>query len=230
MLAAIADGESVVDSITALRKKYRTPASRRTLTAIRHALVKRSRRIDRQAKLERVLPRTARVLRAQQTRLRLLTLDGHGMRAVAPGLERSYRRARQSMERTTIEPSADNYHRWRRRVKDLWLQLRLIERRCANRLRQYQCGLEALDGCLGEYHNVVLLERALMNESLVSRQAAARCLHLLRRYQRELRRRGLAVGPGLFAEAPGRFARRIRTLWRSAKFSPAEEQPWRRAA
>jgi CHAD domain-containing protein len=231
MLAPIADAESVIDSLARLKKKYGTTLTGRTLTPIHSALVERSQRIDRKATLDRVLRKTTHLLRAERARVGGLTLDAHGVHAIAPGLERSYRRARKTMARVILEPSTENYHVWRQRVKDLWFQIRLIEGRCGKRLRREERRLEALDGCLGECHNVDLLERVVMNEALVSRRQAARCLRLLRRYQGELRHRAVTLGSAIFEEKPRRFARRVRLLWRSAKVTaPVSEKPWRRAA
>jgi CHAD domain-containing protein len=233
MLAPIADGEAVVHTIARLRKRYGRQLSRRTLDSIHTALVERSARIDRKAGLDRVLPKVAAVLRAERGRLTRWTLTRHGFHAVAPGLEKGLRRARKAMARTAAEPTADHYHTWRRRVKDLWFQVRLVEARCGNKLLADERRLEALDGCLGEYHNVVLLEQILIEEALVSREQTVRCLHLLRRYQSALRRRAAVLGRRLFAEKPRRVMRRVDRLWHAAtpiRRAAVKKGPWRRAA
>ena len=215
MLAPIADGEAVVDTIARLRKRYGLRLTQRTLESIRKALLQRSARIDRKAALDRVLPQVAAVLREERRRLSRWTLHAHGFRAIEPGLEKSLRRARKAMKRVATRPTADRYHLWRRRVKDLWFQVRLIEARCGRKLTNDERRLEALDGCLGEYHNVVLLEQILIGEALVSRRETVRCLQLLRRYQSTLRHRATAIGQRAFAEKPRHAVRRVRRLWQA---------------
>jgi hypothetical protein len=158
---------------------------------------------------DRVLPRVAAILRRERRRLTGLTLTCRGFHAVGPGLEKSLRRARKAWQRALRHPSADNYHRWRRRVKDL-----------------------PLDNCLGEYHNVILLEEILITESLLPRQQIADGLRLLRRYQAELRDRAASLGRRLFDGAPSHFVRRVNRLWHAPQDAAraVRKNRWPRAA
>jgi hypothetical protein len=232
MLAPIADGRAVVDTIGRLRKQYGTTLTRRTLTATRAVLDERAARIDRKADLDRVLPKVAAILRRERRRVAAWTLNARGFRAIGPGLEESIRGARHAMAQARRHPTAENYHVWRRRVKDLWFHVRLVDARCGGALTVDEHRLEALDGCLGEYHNVVLLEHILMSEALVSRQQTTRGLHLLRRYQTELRQMALALAHRCLHEKPRRFVRRVEGLWQSAKNArgPEAKTPWPHAA
>jgi CHAD domain-containing protein len=234
MLGPIADGGAVVDTIAQLGGKYRARPAQRTLHSLQAALVQRAERVDRRAELERVLPVVAGILRREQRRLTDWTLTARGFDAVGPGLEKSMRCARNAMKRSLRHPASDNYHVWRRRVKDLWFQVRLLEARCGGALIDDQRRLEALDGCLGESHNVVLLEEILITEALVPRQQAAGGLRLLRRYRAELRNRAASLGRAVFAEKPAHFVRRVKRLWhtpRAARKAGAKEgRRWPRAA
>jgi hypothetical protein len=213
LLAPIADGEAVVDTIGRLRQTFGSQFPQRALTSIRTALVERATRIDRKAELDRVLQKTTHILRSELRRVPAWHLTEGGFRAIGPGLEKSFRRARRAMRRAERQPTIKTYHAWRQRVKDLWLQVRLLKGRCGNRLSADERRLETLDGCLGEHHNVTLLEAVLMREALVSRPQTARCLRALRRYQTELRHRAHIMGTRIFEEKPGDFRHRVRHSW-----------------
>ncbi len=117
--------------------------------------------------------------------------------------------------------------------KDHWFQVRVIEGRCGDELIAWQRGLEALDGCLGEYHNCVLLEQVLMTDAMVARDQIARSIRLLRRYQHDLRREAKNLAAQVYTERPRQFVNRVRRLWRSAKDAAphADSKPvWLRAA
>jgi len=231
LLGPIADGRAVVG--TFLRAGHRDRAWQRTLQAIQAALVQRAARIDGQAERDRVLPIVTRLLRAERRRVAGWTLNAGGFDAVAPGLEKSVRRARKAMNRSLRHLSGHEYHVWRRRVKDLWFQVRLLEARCGDGLSDDERTLEALDDCLGEYHNVLLLQEILTTEGLVAQRHAARGLRLLRRYQAELRSRAASLGRRLFDDKPGHFVDRVERLWhasRAPRVGAARKSRWQRAA
>lgn len=234
LLAPVADGEAVVDTIGRLREKFGAQFPQRALTSIRAALVERATRIDRKAELDRVLQKTIHILRAELRRVPAWQLTAGGFHAIGPGLEKSFRRGRRAMNRAKRQPTIKNYHAWRQRVKDLWFEVRLLEGRCGNRLSADERRLESLDGCLGEHHNVALLEAVLMREALVSRPQTARCLRVLRRYQNQLRYRAHIIGTRIFAERAGDFRHRIRGYWRltrrGVRHGQTRRVPCRRAA
>jgi CHAD domain-containing protein len=232
LLAPVADGQGVVHALDELAAKCRDDFSPPVFETIRAGLVEREARADRKAKVDRVLQRVTATLRSERARVKHWRVRGGGFRRIAAGLETSFRRARKAMAAAVDHPTADNYHRWRRRVKDHWFHVRLIEARSGNRLATYERRLEALDECLGEYHNFALLHGILFGDPFVSRQETARRLRLIRRYQAELRRRAVSLGARLYNERPGHFVRRVRALWRLANLvghHAAADKPCRSA-
>jgi hypothetical protein len=234
LLAPVADGEAVVDTIARIGGRYRHRRPRRTFETVRAGLVELEFRAGRKANFDRVLERATRLLHGEQKCTRLWDLRAPGFRAVAPGLERSVRRCRRAMLRARRHPTDEHYHVWRQRVKDLWLHVRLIQARCGRRLAREEAQLDRLDGCLGEYHNCVLLARILAAEPLTTRQRTARCLRLIRCYQEDLRREIHPLASEIHREKPRQFVQRVHRLWRLANTSTrttAEAGPvWQRAA
>src|SRR5262249_4603896 len=105
-----------------------------------------------------------------------------------------------------------------------WFHVRLLEGRCGNHLVVVQRRLEALDGVLGEYHNLVLLREVLAGDSGLSREEAARCLRVVRRYQRALRQPAQMLGRRIYMEKPRRFVRRVKRLWRTRPVRTSTDQ------
>jgi CHAD domain-containing protein len=217
LLAPVADGQGVIDTLNQLAQRYRKTLPRRTVAALRSDLIRREKRIDREAEAGHVLQIASRMLRAHRGELRRWRLAAEGFRAVAPGLKASVRRARNAMIAAWMHPTASHHHSWRRHVKNHWFHVRLLEGRCGNRLMPLQRRLEALDGVLGEYHNLVLLREVLIVDTALSRREAARCLRVVARYQRALRRHAQTLGMRIYGEKPRQFVRRVKRLWRSAK-------------
>jgi CHAD domain-containing protein len=216
LLAPVADGQGVIDTLNQLSRKYHKALPRKTVNAIRSDLIQREKRIDSRAKAEHVLEKATSTLRADRQRVKRWHLAADGFRAIAPGLKASVRRARKAMVLSWMHPNAEHHHTWRRHVKNHWFHVRLLQVRCGNHLLPVQRRLEALDGVLGEYHNLVLLHEVLVSDTTLSRNEVAQCLKVVARYQRALRRNAQVLGMRIYSEKPGRFVRRVRHLWRSA--------------
>jgi hypothetical protein len=215
-LAPIADGEAVVDTLVRIGRTYRRELPGATFNSIHAGLVHREFRADRKATFDRSLETATRIVRIEQGRIHLWRLEDAGFSAVAPGLESSVRQTRRAMTRALEQPTDQHYRQWRQRVKDLWLQVRLLEGRCGEGLAREERQLERLDGCLGEYLNCALLARVLTTEPLASRQGTVTCLRLLRRYREELRREIGPLANQTSSEKPRRFVRRVHRLWHLA--------------
>ena len=180
-----------------------------------------------------MLETAAALLRAERDAVSQWTLRKSGFRAIAPGLERSARDGREAMARARSRFSSARYHRWRQRVKDQWLQVRLLQSRCADdALALHERHLEELDGCLGEYHNCVILRDVLTSDSSLAREDAALCLRLVRRYERDLRAKARALGEQVHAETPRHFVKWVRHLWYADRRRSTAERgkSWRPAA
>jgi CHAD domain-containing protein len=213
MLAPVADGQGVIDTLSQLLKRYRRELPRKTAAAIRTDLIDRSRQIDSKASKQGVLEKAQMTLRAERRRVKNWRLRAEGFSALAPGLKNSVRRARFAMMTAWLHPSAQHHHTWRRHVKNHWFHVRLLSARCGYRLQPYQRQLEALDGILGEYHNLVLLHEVLVSDSTLAQREVGRCLRIVQRYQSELRRQAQVLGIRIYSEKPRRFVRRVRELW-----------------
>ena len=213
LLAPVADGQGVIDTLNQLLKRYRRELPPKTAEAIRSDLIDRGRRIDSQASRDGVLEKAQLTLRAERQRVKQWKISADGFRAVAPGLKASVRRARAAMVEAWLHPTASYHHAWRRQVKDHWFHVRLLGARCGYRLESYQRQLEALDGILGEYHNLVLLHEVLVSDTALPQKEVARCLSIVERYQRALRRHAHVLGIRVYSEKPRRFVRRVRELW-----------------
>jgi CHAD domain-containing protein len=228
LLAPIADGEAMVDTIARIGERYPRSLPPAVFGRLRAALLKREFRVDREAAEQRVLPLAAAVITRERAGIAHWDLSGRGLAAIAPGLKHSYKAARRAFAEAQRSPTDEALHRWRRRVKDLWLQMRLIGRRCGGVAADGR-RLGTLDGYLGEIHNCVLLAGLLQETPFVNVAQAEQALPVVRHYEAHLLRRATALGRRQLAERPRDFIRRIRQGWRAAT-APAGRAPARKAA
>ena len=136
--------------------------------------------------------------------------------AIEPGLRRIYREGRERYRIARREPSAENLHEWRKRVKDLRYCAELLAPLDQERLGKVCARTDRLGENLGDEHDLAVLDSFASDhpELFVTRAQRKRLGKLIRRRRTRLRRRALRVGGKLYGPRPGRFtgplARRAR--------------------
>ncbi len=153
-----------------------------------------------------------------------------GFTPLASGLERTYRRGRRGLTTTRLDPSAEHLHEWRKDVKDLWYQLRLIERVAPSVLDPLIEQVGRLGEDLGHHHDITLLLDGLAEEHrfITKRErkkpgrvpdAAGALADIQRAADRAddaQHRLGLSagrIGATVYAETPSAFIERITAYW-----------------
>lgn len=139
-------------------------------------------------------------------------LDGDDFDLVAAGIERAYRRGRRGLGRVRDDPTAENVHDWRKRVKDLWYQLRLLQDAWPAVLKASAAEAHELADLLGDHHDLsVLIAKA--REQAPDDPGTAMLASLAERRQAELLDAAFQLGDRLYAEKPDQFTRRIKRYW-----------------
>ncbi len=137
-------------------------------------------------------------------------------RLVGPGLTRSYERGRKLYEVAMRDPGVENVHEWRKRVKDLRYQVRVISVAWEPVLGALAAEARALGEALGEHHDLAdLIEETTRREDLISKPMIARLEALAERRQAELFADAAELGERIYAESPKAFERRMRSYWKA---------------
>ena len=140
-------------------------------------------------------------------------LQGSSWRTIAPALTRSYRRGRKAMV-AAEGGGAEELHQWRKRAKDLWYELRLLERAWPGPLEAAADEAHSLSELLGDHHDLAVLREDLGERNLGLLEAQTLTATIERR-QEELAEQAQALGHRLYAERPKRFARRLQRYWQA---------------
>jgi hypothetical protein len=218
-LAQLADAEAAIDALNRLVDAYPDEVPARILYAARMGLARSCRAVDRQAVATGVLPECIDLLHTQRARLPQWRFNADGVAALEPGLRRSIRRSLKAMREALAHPNGGRFYRWRRRVKNHWLQVRLLEGVCDDQLAEIEAALETLDGTLGEYNDSRILQRALLRVRPLSRRDRTVLLRLARRYAADRRRRAVHLGDELYRDSAE--GDQIARLW--SRQQPASE-------
>jgi CHAD domain-containing protein len=100
-------------------------------------------------------------LRTARREIDELRLRRGGWAGLAPGLSRTYRRGRAAFKLASADPTPQNLHDWRKRVKDLWYHLRLLRPVSKPTMRGQADETHRLSELLGDDHDLWVLRGAL---------------------------------------------------------------------
>lgn len=139
-------------------------------------------------------------------------LAGDGFNLVRAGIERAYGRGRRGLRTVRDDPSPENVHDWRKRVKDLWYQLRLLRDAWPAVLKATAGEAHELADLLGDHHDLSVLVETATALAPDDPDTAA-LVALAEQRQAELLAAALPLGDRLYAEKPSRFTRRIGRYW-----------------
>ena len=212
-LTALRDAQMELNTFEKLAGHFGHKLSARTLSKMKKALQKNCRAEERKFLRDGSIRAVNQILRKLKRRAGNWAVKSNDWAVLETGLKKTYCRGRETLETVREKPLPENFHEWRKRVKDLWHELRLLGPARPKRLRMAVDELEMLGKYLGDDHDLVMLEGFLasrlkaagdadkLNESACSRQ-------------RKLRAAALKLGGRFYSEKPDRFCRRIGNYWR----------------
>jgi len=213
-LSSFRDAEILVEALDGLGERF-GPSARDRFDAFRGQLNEENRAAHDDGSVERAMVGAAAELAAGRSRIDGLPLDGDGWDLLGPGLHRSYRRGRKRLRAVEEQASVTNLHELRKRVKDLWYQLRLITDADREMLGSLADQTHDLSDHLGDDHDLALLrEQVQRRRDAFSSPGDQR--HLLEEIDQrrgELQFAAISLGDRIYAEKPKRFIKRLHRRW-----------------
>ena len=161
----------------------------------------------------------ARTLEQTVSWLDLVPAQGIGWKALAPGFAREYGRGRTLWQNLSPEPTVEQLHEWRKRVKDLWYHQRLLRRLWTEGQRPVVEAAGELALNLGADRDLGLL---LANLAPVDAQIGFMVSDAARSLRSALQASARQLGSRLYADDPAAWAAR-HGIWWDATLSPREE-------
>jgi CHAD domain-containing protein len=209
LLTHFRDAQVKLNAFDGLVQHFKRKLPTRPFPEIKMAWQKNCRAEER--KLAQAIVPLKGILVTSRERFDDLKIEAKGWKAIAPGLKKVYGRGRDFFETTRQRPVPENFHEWRKRVKNLWHQLRLLCPVQPRSLRKRIDHLEKLGNLLGDDHDLFML-----NEFVASECGNVQAFEdLILSRQEKLRSTALKIGGRFYREKPGRFCRRIEDYWKS---------------
>ena len=196
-LAGSRDAVAVRESMAALRERYRLGAR---FATFERELGREDGGDDRAA-----MASAASALDVGLDRIERWPLTDGDWEVLEPDLRRTYRRGRNRFSEAAEAPSDVRLHEWRKRVKDLRYQVRILERAARDRLVGLEDDLHRLTDHLGDDHDLILLRERAQSSTEGTEAERAELVELIARRRGELQLEALALGERLYDAKPRKF-------------------------
>ena len=227
-LSGARDAQVLIETLRALEQRAGDELSPQTTQRL-HARLEddHTREIAAMADDGDLAVATRRALEEARARTEQWSFEKPGFGAVKPGLRRVYGRGRKGLRAACEDPTAENLHEVRKRVKDLWHASELLHAAHPKRMKRLARDLHELSGLLGDHHDLsVLRDYAEVNPQLFTDMTArATLLAVLDRRSDALQRRALKLGRQLYKRPPKRFVKDVARGWDKRVGSVAHRPP-----
>jgi CHAD domain-containing protein len=213
LMTAMRDAQAQLNAFQSLVKHNRRHLPARSFPSIKKALQEHCLGQEERFWKGRSLASVNRILGKLKEDAGGLKTSAKGWKAVQPGLKSSFCRGREALAAVQEHSSVETFHEWRKRVKDLWYHLRLLDTIWPQELRAATDELERLGEFLGDDHDLVMLAEFIAARKFPEAEVAG-LGRLARRRQKELRAVALRAGARFYAESPRRFCLRMERYWK----------------
>ncbi len=149
-------------------------------------------------------------LRLAKKKMLTWPVEKDDIKVILPSIERVYKRGYKAMQNATEEPSAAIYHEWRKRVKYLWYQLRLLEDLWPNLFDAWEDEVHQLADFLGDDHDLMVLKAKIENNVFeIKDKQKELILAIIKKSSENLREKAHSIGKLIYAEEPKTFKSRM---------------------
>lgn len=170
-LTKLRDAAVMAETLAGLQKEFPSQLSRRDWRTLKTELATAQRRakLDKKKRMASVALR----LRTARTRVEKWSLEFDESAVLQQGLRKTYRRGRRAMEAAMEEPTAENFHEWRKQVNHLRHQLQLLQTLKLGKVKHVLREFKSLAEQLGRKNDLAVLAQQFARRS----SAATKPIH-----------------------------------------------------
>ena len=186
-----------------------------TLTELRTLLLDRRDAMAAEQDIEQRLTTVRADLVDGRQRVADLPIATDGYDAVAGGLRKSYKRARNRMEDAYEDPEFERFHEWRKRIKYHRYHSRLLRRVWVGPMKSRRAELKTLSDIIGYENDLAEFASTMHDEELLAPETREALDRVLTAQRSEFHRQARPLGERLFAEEPDQLVDRIGSYWKA---------------
>jgi CHAD domain-containing protein len=216
------DARVKVEALADLIDHFREELAPRSFRQVKQVFAGDCRRQQRRLKEQHSKRRVAIRLKRLFAQFGSARFTCSGWSALCPGIKCSYREGRRSFRLARKGETSDSFHEWRKRVKDLYYQIGLLQPIWPEQMMAAEDELKRLGDYLGDDHDLYLITES-ETFKLLRKQAPeeARALEAFAQARKgKLRARAKALGARFYQDRPSCFCARLRQYWKKWRREP----------
>jgi CHAD domain-containing protein len=220
-LSRLRDADAMLETLATLRRKYPQAIDEHSHARVKRRLASHKDAVIRSVLADDTLSAVDRDLAKLRRAAKKWRPAHRRFKAMATGIRATHRRGRKAMARARKRGGPADFHEWRKEIKALWYQLRLLER-LAPAIRRDIRDLDRAETHLGGDHNIVVLCDELSKDGTLC--DVDRLRRAATRYQHELRRRAIAAAARIYRQSARSYLNRVRAAFRARRRRPDSAQ------
>jgi CHAD domain-containing protein len=164
---------------------------------------------------EEALVEVAATIQRARQRVETWPIKQNDFSAIAGGLKRVYKRGRRGVSKAYANPKPENFHEWRKRVKYLWYQTRILKNLWPDLLDELAEQTHNLADYLGDDHDLAEFGRLVFKHPDLFNQESDMedLVECMNQRQAKLKVAAQQLGERIYVEQPKAFVKRLGQYW-----------------
>jgi CHAD domain-containing protein len=142
-------------------------------------------------------------------RIRAWPLNDLSCKQLRKCVQKTYKRGRKALQAAIEKTSTKNLHTFRKRVKELWYQLRILRPLAPAVFAELNDELKTIGQYLGQVHDLAFVAERLSAIGSARKHGDRILNALIDSREKEIEQTAIALGERFYAERPQQFARRV---------------------
>ena len=216
ILSPIRDSAVYVETMDMLRRRYGLQVTDASFWRLRQSLVEEHGSVLKSfAGDEWLLPSVIEALRDVRRRALDWKFRAAGFSLFATGLRRTYGRGLKEKKVAYAQPTTENFHAWRKRVKYLWHQFQILRPLWPALMKVLAQDCDLLADRLGDEHDLAVMQESPLVQEMqgANRGNAEVFSSIVSRERSRLRRAATPLAERIYVESANRFVVRVEGYW-----------------
>ena len=218
-LAGPRDSHVQLQALKGLTRPHGRKSSTHAFSQIRAALKQESTEQAEKLRAGDGARKVRQILSKMPRQFARLSFREEGWNILGPSIKKACDAAQQARDCALHDSVPENFHEWRKRVKDLLYTLELLKPIWPEQMSAFCAEFEKLTDLLGDDHDLEMLRQTVIKKSVnVDLEGETqRLLPLIETRQIELRKYALKLGNHFFNEKTSLFTDRLHQYWKRWK-------------